>query len=135
MCKKILVVMQLEERHKISILQAAPGECFIFARADEVSDATVADMDVIIGSFPVERLKVAKNLKWLQLNTAGAELYIKEGVMPNKNVILTNATGAYGLAISEHMIGVLLELMKKLNLYKDNQREGIWRDEGEVKSI
>ena len=30
---------------------------------------------------------------------------------------LANATGAYGLAISEHMIGCLFELRKKLHLY------------------
>lgn len=91
-------------------------------------------MDIIIGNLPKEKLNIAKNLKWLQLNSAGADVYVKEGVLP-EGVILTNATGAYGLAISEHMLGVLLELLKKLNLYRDNQRENIWKDEGEVRSI
>lgn len=130
----ILIVMPMGDEHKLEIMKAATGGNFIFAKESEVSDATLGDMDIIIGNLPVERLKVAKNLKWLQLNSAGADLYVKEGKLPN-NAILTNATGAYGLAISEHMIGMLLELIKKLNLYRDNQMKGLWKDEGEVKSI
>lgn len=52
-----------------------------------------------------------------------------------EGALLTNATGAYGLAISEHMIGMLLELIKKLNLYRDNQKKSLWKDEGQIKSI
>lgn len=136
MCNEIniLVVMKMEEKHKLQLMETAPLANFIFDDTGLVSDATLADMDIIIGNLPKEKLNIAKNLKWLQLNSAGADVYVKEGVLP-EGVILTNATGAYGLAISEHMLGVLLELLKKLNLYRDNQRENIWKDEGEVRSI
>lgn len=136
MCNEIniLVVMKMEEEHKLQLMETAPLANFIFDDTGLVSDATIADMDIIIGNLPKEKLNIAKNLKWLQLNSAGADLYVREGVLP-EGVILTNATGAYGLAISEHMLGVLLELLKKLNLYRDNQRENIWKDEGEVRSI
>ena len=78
-------------------------------------------------------LKYAEELKWLQLNNAGTEGFC-DGALP-KDAVLTNATGAYGLAISEHMIGVLFELQKKLNLYARNQREHVWRSEGHVHVI
>ena len=48
---------------------------------------------------------------------------------------LTNATGAYGLAISEYMLGVLLSLFKKLELYRDAQKEGRWGSLGPVQSV
>lgn len=35
--------------------------------------------------------------------------------------ILTNATGAYGLALSEYMLAVLMAMQKKLYSYHDNQ--------------
>ena len=47
---------------------------------------------------------------------------------------MTNATGAYGLAISEYMVAVWLELLKKLHLYRDVQRTGKWCDLGQVRS-
>lgn len=33
------------------------------------------------------------------------------------------------------MLGMLLMLMKKLDVYRDNQNKGLWRDEGNVESI
>ena len=51
-----------------------------------------------------------------------------------EETVLTNATGAYGLAISEYMVAVWLELLKKLHLYRDVQRTGKWCDLGQVRS-
>lgn len=68
----------------------------------------------------------------LQLNMAGSDAYA--GKLP-AGAELANASGAYGLAISEHMLGMLLVLMKKLDIYRDNQNKGLWRDEGNVESI
>lgn len=73
-----------------------------------------------------------EGLRWLQLQSAGAENYAAQ--MP-KGAVLTNATGAYGLAISEYMIAAALMLMKGLHLYRDNQRQGLWKDEGKVRSF
>lgn len=48
---------------------------------------------------------------------------------------ISNATGAYGLGISEYMIGMVLTLFKKLHLYRDNQSHSLWEHAGPVKSI
>ena len=55
--------------------------------------------------------------------------------MLHPDTLLTNATGAYGLAISEHMLGMLLELFKKLHLYRDAQHLHQWKSLGRVRSI
>ena len=49
--------------------------------------------------------------------------------------MLTNATGAYGPGVAEHMLAVLFSLQKKLHLYRDNQNQCEWYDEGEVMSL
>jgi len=95
---------------------------------------TLRAADIIIGNPPPEMLSDAPKLKWIQLNSAGSDAYVKKGVLKD-DVLLTNATGAYGLAISEHMIGMLLQLIKKLHIYRNNQKSHLWHDEGEVKSI
>ena len=43
---------------------------------------------------------------------------------------MTNATGAYGLAISECMLAMWLSLLKELPTYRDNQREHRWAPTG-----
>ena len=59
---------------------------------------------------------------------------MKKGVLP-EDVILTNATGAYGPSVPEHMLAVLFSLQKKLHLYRDNQNQCEWQDEGGVMSL
>lgn len=59
---------------------------------------------------------------------------MKKGVLP-EDVILTNATGAYGPSVAEHMLAVLFSLQKKLHLYRDNQNQCEWQDEGGIMSL
>jgi len=130
----ILVLLPINERQKKLIESASPSTKYIYRTAQNVDKQTVQEAEIIIGNPPAEMIINSPNLKWLQLNSAGADSYIKEGVL-GKDVLLTNATGAYGLAISEHIIGILLQLFKKLHIYRKNQSIHIWKDEGEVKSI
>lgn len=131
---KILVVMDILEEHK-TLLESAGSDLQIrYIPASEVKESDVADVEMIIGNLKPALLSSCKNLKLLQLNSAGTDGFTADGVLP-KGAVLANATGAYGLAISEHMIGVLLCLMKKLDLYKMNQTNALWKDEGPVTSI
>lgn len=132
--KNILVLLPVNEKQKKLIESSSPSSNYVYKTYADVDKVTVQKADVIIGNPPAEMLIDSPNLKWLQLNSAGSDAYIKEGIL-KKEVLLTNATGAYGLAISEHMIGVLLQLFKKLHIYRNNQKLHLWKDEGEVKSI
>ena len=74
--------------------------------------------DVIIGNVKPDRLHAPERLQWLQLNSAGADAYVKPGIL-RSTTMLTSATGAYGKAVAEHSFAMLLMLQKKLNLYRD----------------
>ena len=130
----ILILLPINERQRKLIEVEAPNANYIYKTYAEVDKSIVQKSDIIIGNPPIEMLIGSSNLKWLQLNSAGSDAYIEEGIL-KKEVLLTNATGAYGLAISEHMIGLLLQLFKKLHIYRNNQKLHLWKDEGEVKSI
>ena len=47
------------------------------------------------------------------------------GVLP-EGTLLTNASGAYGMAISEHLIAMLFMIQKHLGVYRDQQKEHLW---------
>lgn len=132
--KNILVVMPVEEEHKKTLEQHAKGSKFIYSSYDKVTKEMIQKANIIIGNVDPFYLKDAKNLEWLQLNSAGADKYVKEGVL-KENVTLTNATGAYGPGVAEHMLAVLFSLQKKLHLYRDNQNQCRWQDEGAVMSL
>jgi len=130
---KILVSLPLNERQKEKLEKNFMHQEFRYCLAAEVTAETVADVEVILGNVPPQVLQHAKVLKWLQLNNAGTEGYC-DGALP-EGVVLTNATGAYGLAISEYMVGAVFALQKKLNLYQRNQMSHTWKSEGHVRVI
>ncbi len=131
---KILVVMDVCDEHKALLESLDPNVSIQYIPAGLLTEKDVEDADVIVGNLKPQLLQYCKNLKLLQLNSAGTDGYTKEGILPD-GAQLTNASGAYGLAISEHMLGSLLCLMKKLDLYRLNQENHKWNDEGPVQAI
>ena len=128
----ILVAMPTHPEHEERLRRACPNGELTFLHGGKPSAGQLAKADIIVGNIPVEDVGRCVNLKLLQLNMAGSDKYA--GRMP-EGVLLANSSGAYGLAISEHMLGVLLMLMKKLYLYRDDQNACIWQDEGSVTGI
>lgn len=103
-----------------------------YIKMADVQPHDVADKEVIIGNIPKELIQHAKNLKWLQLSMSGYEGYPER--MP-EGAALTNSRGAFGLAISEHMLGMLLMLKKRLHQYHENQKKALWQPMGTVTSV
>lgn len=134
MVKTILVLISLSDGQKRHLEAGAPGCSFIYTKNEKLSEEMLENAEVIFGNPPAAMLQAAKKLKLLQLFSAGVGEYAMEGVLPD-GAVLANATGAYGLAISEYMLGVLLELYKNLHLYRDNQAAGNWSYAGKVKGI
>ena len=129
---KILVTVPMDDKERAIIEAAAPGAEFTYAAADDVTADMMADKEIIFGNVNAELLQCAKELKLMQLFTAGTDGYI--GKLP-EGCAITNTTGAFGLAISEHMLAMLLCLMKRMHQYRDNQHRHEWKDMGSVKSI
>lgn len=127
---EITVAMHVREKDKAVLENAAPGAVFRYGKEPDKLRAA----DVIIGNVPPDSLGNLPQLKWLQLNSAGADAYCKPGVL-GENVLLTNSTGAYGQALSEHMLALLFSMLKKLDRYEKNQAKHLWQDEGPVRSI
>lgn len=132
--KKVLVALDMEQRHREKLMAAGEGCEFVFTGMNEASEEQVQWADVIIGNVPAEYIKASAHLELLQLFSAGTDPYIVPDVLSEKTV-LANATGAYGKAVSEHAFALTLMLQKKLHLYRDNQNLSRWKDEGPVTSV
>ena len=132
--KKIVVVSQFNEDCRHIIAEAAKGAELIFSSVEEVNPELIADAGMIVGPIAPSLLPEAKQLEVLQLQSAGADAYIKPGVL-SETVDLCNATGAYGLAVAEHLFAGILSVMKKLHLYRDNQNKPVWQGLGLVDTM
>lgn len=131
---RILVVIPVEEKHKRYLEDIGKSCQFEYAQVKTVTEEQVRRADIIIGNVSTAMLKEAECLQWIQLNSAGADAYCKPGILKD-GVILTNATGAYGLAISEYMVGMSFMLQNKLYQYYGNQMGHQWKDMGKVTSV
>lgn len=131
---KLLCVLPLVDEQKKTLEAALPSAEIQYAAPGDPAPAGIGEIDIIIGNIKLDSLKAAKNLKLLQLNTVGTAAYGQPGNLPT-GAALCNASGAYGVVVSEFMLAGLLGLYKNLPLYRDRQRRGIWKGIGEMRMV
>lgn len=128
----ILVSFPATHEQRRRMAEVCPGGSFVFAA--DPTEEQLASAHILAGHPTPDRLALAKNLRWFQCDFAGVDRYVVPGVLP-EGVLLTNAKGAYGLAIAEHMLAGTFALLKRLDQYHTNQLQHIWRDLGPVTSL
>ena len=131
---KVCWVIPTEPSLRESIQAACPQAQIDFCERTALDEQRVADAEVVIGNLPKRWLPEARALRWLHLESAGAEQYAQDELL-GEDVLLSNSTGAYGPAIAEHMLAGVLSIYKKLNLYRENQKLRVWKNEGQVRSL
>lgn len=130
--RKILITLELNEDQKKSFLDDINE--FTFKRQTDLNETDVVTAEIIIGNIPLNYLDHITKLEYIHLFMAGSDNFANHPMIKNK-VLLTNSTGCFGLAISEHMLSNVLFFYKKLNLYYNNQLHAKWQSEGDIRSI
>lgn len=95
----------------------------------------IGSYEVLFGHVPPELLKRAEKLRWLCSDFAGIEQYLPDEVWPRPGCLLSNASGAYGPTISEHILMVLLMLLRRMPEYLGDLRERKWTFYSPIRSI
>lgn len=131
--KTVVVSIPIKENEKQQWITKFPNYRFLFCKQEELKNH-IKDANIIIGQPTVEEMNEALQLEWVQLGIAGADRYVNHSDFP-KHVKLTNVTGAFGLSISEYLLTMVLSLYKKMHLYRDQQKDGIWIDRGKEKTL
>lgn len=101
----------------------------------EALAARIGDYEVIYGHAAPSQLKNAKNLRWLCTDFAGVEPYLDPAVWPRPDCLLSNSSGAYGPAISEHIVMVLLMLLRRMPEYQAALADRQWPYYTPIRSI
>lgn len=96
---------------------------------------TFTDCEVLLGAFPTEFLSEVKTLVWHQLSSAGADKVLAPYAYANDGVVITNASGAFGVSIAEYLLTGALMLLRKMPRYMENQRQRKWKSAGPIGSI
>lgn len=94
--------------------------------------AELVDADAYVGEITPAQVRIAKNLKWVQLQSAGVErvLHLSGGNdLRDSNIILTNNQIVQGPEIADHAMAMLLALARNLPMYFKDRTNENWRRE------
>ncbi len=125
--KIIVINNMLEQKHLDQIKSTAEtlGHEVFFYNAEAEIPQSNFDADIIYGFAP-SIVKSSKKLKWLCVPWAGVDSLMTPGYFANEECLLSNAAGAYGVSIAEHMIAVALVMMRKLDEFMTETKNGQW---------
>lgn len=131
---QLLITVPCKDSIKESLLEEFSDRYeIIFAQGNkDIIACELKEAEAVIGEPSPKLLPEAKNLKWMQITWAGADRYTRN--FP-ENVVLTNASGAFGRIISEYTMGMILAQYKRLPQYYANQKKKIWTDLGSERSL
>ena len=101
-------------------------------KENEATKEDYAWADVVVGKVDANMLKYGENIKYIQLETAGNDLFISK---VKEDQILCNASGSFGVAISEYVIGSLLMMYRHLHTYYDYKKAHEWKKQINIKTI
>lgn len=134
---KILVINSLLEKKHLDLIkqeaESLGAEVFFYENEKEIPQCN-HDAEVIYGFAP-SIVRTNRNLKWLCVPWAGVDLLMKPGYFAAEDCLLTNSAGSYGVSIAEHMIAVALVMLRCLNEFFDETRNGRWLFPREQKSL
>ena len=80
--KQMLVTIALSQEQRTQLVQAAPEYSVVWSPPGEVTEETVASSEVIFGTVPPDYLAKAGKLGLLQLDSAGADRFVRAGTVP-----------------------------------------------------
>ena len=137
MRKLAVCVTFMNEKYRRQIDAAAEAAGFMVHYYDTQAALTphIGDYEVLFGHPVPALLRQASQLKWLCSDYAGVEKYLDDAVWPQPDCLLSNASGAYGPTISEHILMVLLMLLRRMPEYQADLCQRQWTFHTPIRSI
>jgi len=122
---RILVRAELAPR-LAAFRETAPGVEFITVSDEAQAVAAVADADAILGFCNPDIVAAGKELRWIQLFSAGARPCADIPALRERGILLTNMQRISGPEIAEHALAMLLALTRGLRTWLPEQHKGQW---------
>ena len=126
---EVLITAPCSDEIKLR-LEEFKNSC-IFSFGDRKND--IGSAEVVIGEPRTERIREAKNLKFVQMTWAGADIYTRGGFP--QGIKIANASGAFGTIIAEYASGSLVALDRSFGRYWSNKQAHIWQKYDHAETI
>jgi len=111
-------------------LQSASSNAKIVTVTNDSVMKEIGDADAFIGEIKPEQVRAGKNLKWVQVMSAGVErvLHLSGGNdLRDSNIVLTNNQIVQGPEIADHAFALLLTLSRGINTFMLHKQQELWQ--------
>ena len=124
--KKIMVM----DNQIIGELGPIPGATLVMATDRATQMKEIADADAVIGAPNGELLQMGKNVKWVQIMSAGVETVLHlsgSNYLRDSDIVLTNNQIVQGPEIADHALALLLTLSRGLLKFERMRTDESWQ--------
>jgi phosphoglycerate dehydrogenase-like enzyme len=91
------------------------------------SDELIGSAEIIFGWVDADLLAMAESLRWFHSLSAGVDTYIDEiDRLFGIKLLVSNSAGVYGVPISEHLLAMMLGLVRRIGESVRNMPQGAW---------
>ncbi len=132
----LCAVPGLETALKERIRTEAEKKGFVCLLEEDAQRAreTAGKAEILFSPF-LPPAETVPELKWLCVPSAGVDSVISSPLIADGKVMLSNSSGAYGVTISEHVVMVILWLLRRQTEYAELMRQREWKRNLPVRSI
>jgi len=127
---KVLVTTKVTDEDKQRFEEAFRDSCsFEYVAPSKATDEQLREAEVVVGGLYPDKInrETMPALKLMQLDSAGSDAQAQIAYFHEEGgPVLCNATGAFGVTISEYMVGALITILRHFQVYRDQQKEGFW---------
>ena len=134
--KIAVVVPELTEEHREQIRAAAKrhGYELRFLEKPEEDPAYLNGAEIAFGHLP-ETATTSTALKWICTPYAGVDQFLAPDAFANQEALLSNSSGAYGVTIAEHIMMMLLEILRRQPEYRRIVAAREWKRDLKIRSV
>ena len=134
--KMAVVVPELTEEHRERIRAAAEkhGYELHFLNTPEEDPAYLNRAEIVFGHLP-ETARTSTALKWICTPYAGVDQFLAPDAFANQEALLSNSSGAYGVTIAEHIMMLLLEILRRQPEYRRIVASREWKRDLKIRSV
>lgn len=113
------------------IRQLAPDRELVQTTDEHQIEHLLDEIEIAVGQFPKNLLAKAKQLRWFQQWSAGADWLLEHPEVRDLDFMLTSASGVHATPISEHIFAFLLAFARNLPQAWQAQQDHLWMQEVE----
>ena len=113
---------------QLAQVQEAVGGVQVVPISYPISDAVLAEAEVLIARCRARTIRDSRELRWLQVSSHGVDRCMVPEIR-NKSFLLTNAQHTSGPPIADHVIGMMMMLTRGLHNFHTLQQQRTWQQE------